>query len=144
MRSFELKFPSKTQKTFSLIRIHGGAAARCVRVLFTREGKLEQEIERWIGISGDTVAICCGEERPESESEAALTCGHELWAVTERMRLQIKAAEMSFLRRVSGLSRRDMAPVYAGGARRGATTPPHQEEPAEVFSASDASCSAHT
>ena len=26
-----------------------------------------------------------------------LTCGHELWVATERMRLQVQAAEMSFL-----------------------------------------------
>jgi len=30
-----------------------------------------------------------------------LTYGHELWVVTERMRLPIQAAEMSFLRRVA-------------------------------------------
>ena len=36
-----------------------------------------------------------------------LTYGHELWVETERMRLRIQAAEMSFLRRVSGLSLRD-------------------------------------
>ncbi len=33
--------------------------------------------------------------------------GHELWIVTKKMRLQIQAAEMSFLSRVTGLSRRD-------------------------------------
>ncbi len=36
-----------------------------------------------------------------------LTYGHELWVVTERMRLRIQAAEMSFLCRVAGLSLRD-------------------------------------
>jgi len=36
-----------------------------------------------------------------------LTDGHEFWVVTERMRSQIQAAEMSFLRRVAGLSLRD-------------------------------------
>uniref|UniRef100_A0A3Q3XBL8 RING-type domain-containing protein n=1 Tax=Mola mola TaxID=94237 RepID=A0A3Q3XBL8_MOLML len=36
-----------------------------------------------------------------------LTYGHELWVVTERMRSRIQAAEMSFLRRVAGLSLRD-------------------------------------
>ena len=33
-----------------------------------------------------------------------LTYGHELWVVTERTRSRIQAAEMGFLRRVSGLS----------------------------------------
>ena len=37
-----------------------------------------------------------------------LTYGHELWLVTERTRLQIQAAEMGFLRRVSGLSLREV------------------------------------
>jgi len=36
-----------------------------------------------------------------------LTYGHELWVVTERMRLRIQATKMSFLRRVAGLSLRD-------------------------------------
>ena len=36
-----------------------------------------------------------------------LTYGHELWVVTERTRSRIQAAEMSFLRRVVGLSLRD-------------------------------------
>ena len=36
-----------------------------------------------------------------------LTYGHELWVVTKRMRSRIKAAEMSFLRRMAGLSLRD-------------------------------------
>ncbi|KAL7846506.1 hypothetical protein SRHO_G00214860 [Serrasalmus rhombeus] len=36
-----------------------------------------------------------------------LTYGHELWVMTERTRSRIQAAEMSFLRRVSGLSLRD-------------------------------------
>uniref|UniRef100_A0A3P9DJT6 Sodium/hydrogen exchanger 9B2 n=1 Tax=Maylandia zebra TaxID=106582 RepID=A0A3P9DJT6_9CICH len=36
-----------------------------------------------------------------------LTYGHELWVVTERTRSRIQAAEMSFLRRVAGLSLRD-------------------------------------
>jgi len=36
-----------------------------------------------------------------------LTYGHKLWVVTERTRSRIQAAEMGFLRRVSGLSFRD-------------------------------------
>ncbi|KAK0153961.1 putative uncharacterized transposon-derived protein F52C9.6 [Merluccius polli] len=37
----------------------------------------------------------------------ALTYGHELWVMTERTRSRVQAAEMSFLRRVAGLSLRD-------------------------------------
>ncbi|TWW73155.1 hypothetical protein D4764_15G0005490 [Takifugu flavidus] len=36
-----------------------------------------------------------------------LTYGHQRWVMTERMRLRIQAAEMSFLRREAGLSLRD-------------------------------------
>ncbi|TWW68273.1 hypothetical protein D4764_19G0000710 [Takifugu flavidus] len=36
-----------------------------------------------------------------------LTYGHQRWVMTERTRLRIQAAEMSFLRRVAGLSLRD-------------------------------------
>ena len=35
------------------------------------------------------------------------TYGHELWVVTERTRSPVQAAEMSFLRRLAGLSLRD-------------------------------------
>lgn len=35
------------------------------------------------------------------------TYGDELWIVTKRTKLQIKAATMSFLRRLAGLSIRD-------------------------------------
>lgn len=36
-----------------------------------------------------------------------LACGHKPCVVTERMRLQIQASEMSFFQRVSGLTLRD-------------------------------------
>jgi len=36
-----------------------------------------------------------------------LTSGHKLWVVTERLRLRIQAAEMSYLSRVAALSLRD-------------------------------------
>ncbi|KAK3562076.1 hypothetical protein QTP86_027184, partial [Hemibagrus guttatus] len=36
-----------------------------------------------------------------------LTCGHELWVMTERIKSRIQVAEMSFLRRVAGRSLRD-------------------------------------
>ncbi|KAK0146650.1 putative uncharacterized transposon-derived protein F52C9.6 [Merluccius polli] len=56
-------------------------------VLFTSKGRLEREINRRV--------------------VPALTYGHELWVVTERTRSRVQAAEMSFLRRVAGLSLRD-------------------------------------
>lgn len=48
-----------------------------------------------IGVA-DVVLDCCGKEGAEAEGKAlrlpvpTLTCGHELWAMTERMRLQVK------------------------------------------------------
>ena len=36
-----------------------------------------------------------------------LTYSHECWAVTERTRLRVQAAEMGFLRRAAGVSLRD-------------------------------------
>ena len=42
----------------------------------------------------------------------AFTYGHELWVVTERTRSRVQVVEMSFLRRVAGLSLRDrMVPL---------------------------------
>ncbi len=41
------------------------------------------------------------------KAKPVVTCGHELWIVTERMRSWIQADEISFLCRVAGLSLRD-------------------------------------
>ena len=54
-------------------------------------------------------AVCCGEERAEPEGkhfnlQVNLGPNAELLVVTEKIRLQIQAAEMSFLQRVAGLS----------------------------------------
>jgi len=81
--------------------------------LFTSVGKTER-----IGCSSKTGAA---PDRPGEEELSwkaklsiywsvyvpTLTYGHELWVVTERTRLRIQAADMSFLRRVAGLSLRD-------------------------------------
>ncbi|TWW67394.1 hypothetical protein D4764_02G0004350 [Takifugu flavidus] len=58
-----------------------------LRVLFTSEGRMEQEIDRRIG--------------------AVVKSGKVLWVMTERTRSRVQAAEMSFLRRVAGFSLRD-------------------------------------
>ena len=89
-------------------------------VLFTSEGRMEQEIDRRIGVAS---AVLRALHRPvvvkkELSQKAKLSIyrsiyvptlnyGHALWVVTERTRSQIQAAEMGFLRRVSGLSLRD-------------------------------------
>ncbi|TWW55998.1 hypothetical protein D4764_09G0010480 [Takifugu flavidus] len=72
-------------------------------VLFTSEGRMEREIDRRIGAA----PVRCGEEIYRSIFVPTLTYGHELWVMTERTRSRVQAAEMSFLRRVAGLSLRD-------------------------------------
>ncbi|KAI3374811.1 hypothetical protein L3Q82_021033 [Scortum barcoo] len=99
-------------------------------VLFTNEGKMEREIDRRIGAASADYAVGVpdrrGEEGAESKGEAldlpvnlppTLTYGHELWVMTERTRSQIQAAEMSFLRRVAGLSLRDRVRSFDHSAR---------------------------
>lgn len=89
-------------------------------VLFTSEGRREREIDRRIGAASAvmralhrTVVVKRELSRKAKLSiywsiyVPTLTYGHELWVVTERTRSRIQAAEMSFLRRVAGLSLRD-------------------------------------
>uniref|UniRef100_A0A8C6M0A0 Reverse transcriptase domain-containing protein n=1 Tax=Nothobranchius furzeri TaxID=105023 RepID=A0A8C6M0A0_NOTFU len=88
-------------------------------VLFTSEGRLEREIDRRIGAASAVMLALYRSVVVKRElSQKAmlsiyrsiyvptLTYGHELWVVTERTRLRIQAAKMSFLRRVAGLSLR--------------------------------------
>nr|XP_054589577.1 uncharacterized protein LOC129153652 isoform X2 [Nothobranchius furzeri] len=89
-------------------------------VLFTSEGRRDREIDRRNG-SASAVMRTLNQSvvvKRELSRKARLsiyrsiyvpilTYGHELWVVTERTRSRIQAAEMSFLRRVAGLSLRD-------------------------------------
>jgi len=89
-------------------------------VLFTSEGKMEREIDRRIGAAPavkqalDRSVLVKRELSRKAKLSIywsvyvpILTYGHELWVVTERTRSRIQVAEMSFLRRVAGLSLRD-------------------------------------
>ena len=89
-------------------------------VLFTSEGRMEREIDGRIGaVSAVLPALRRSVVVKKELSQKAkffiywsiyvpiLTYGHELWVVTERTRSRIQAAEMGFLRRMSGLSLRD-------------------------------------
>ena len=89
-------------------------------VLFTSEGKMEREIDRRIGAASAVMRALRQSvvDKRELSQKAklsiyrsiyvpTLTYGHEVWVVTERTRSRIQAAEMSFLRRVAGLSLRD-------------------------------------
>jgi exonuclease III len=101
-------------------------------VLFTNEGKMEREIDRRIGAASAVKRALYRSVvvKRELSQKAKLSIyrsiyvptliyGHELWVVTERTRSRIQAAEMSFLRSVSGLSLRDRvrSSVIRGGLR---------------------------
>ncbi|KAK0152855.1 LINE-1 reverse transcriptase [Merluccius polli] len=89
-------------------------------VLFTSDGRMEREIDRWFGAASAVMRTLHGSVVVKRELSRnaklsiyqsiyipALTYGHELWVMTERTRSRVQAAEMSFLRRVAGLSLRD-------------------------------------
>ena len=89
-------------------------------ILFTSEGRMEREIDRRIGAASAVMrslnrSVVVKRELSRKAKLSiyrsiyapTLTYGHELWVMTERMRSRIQAAEMSFLRRVAGLSLRD-------------------------------------
>ena len=89
-------------------------------VLFTNEGTMEREIGRRIGAAGAVLQSLYRTvvTKRELSRKAKLSIyrsvfiptliyGHERWVMTERTRSRIQAAEMSFLRRVAGVSLRD-------------------------------------
>ncbi|KAK0134946.1 LINE-1 reverse transcriptase [Merluccius polli] len=80
-------------------------------VLFTSEGRMEREIDRRIGAASAVMRTLHGSVvvKRELSRKAKLSIYQSiyLWVMTERTRLRVQAAEMSFLRRVAGLSLRD-------------------------------------
>ncbi|KAG1932899.1 hypothetical protein F2P79_020886 [Pimephales promelas] len=89
-------------------------------VLFTSEGRMEQEIDRRIGAASAVMRSMYRSVVVKKELSRkaklliywsiyvpTLTYGHELWVMTERTRSRMQAAEMSFLHRVAGRSLRD-------------------------------------
>ncbi|KAK3565649.1 hypothetical protein QTP86_013330 [Hemibagrus guttatus] len=89
-------------------------------VLFTSEGRMDHEIDRWIGAAAAVMrsmyrSVVVKKELSrkaklsiyQSIYVPTLTYGHEPWVMTERVRSRIQVAEMSFLRRVAGRSLRD-------------------------------------
>ncbi|KAK3566125.1 hypothetical protein QTP86_026019 [Hemibagrus guttatus] len=79
-------------------------------VLFMSEGRMDREIDRWIGAAAAVVRSMYRSvvvSIYQSIYVPTLTYGHELWFMTERIRSRIQAAEMSFLRSVAGHSLRD-------------------------------------
>ncbi|XP_054621698.1 uncharacterized protein vopp1b isoform X1 [Dunckerocampus dactyliophorus] len=93
---------------------------RYLGVLFTSEGRMEREIDKRIGAASAVMqtlhrSVVVKRELSQKAKLSiywsiyvpTLTYGHELWVMTERTRSRVQAAEMSFLRRVAGLSLRD-------------------------------------
>ncbi|KAK3508205.1 hypothetical protein QTP70_017467 [Hemibagrus guttatus] len=91
-----------------------------LRVLFTSEGRMDREFDRRIGAAAAVMrsmyrSVVVKKELSrkaklsiyQSICVPTLTYGLELWVMTERVRSRIQAAEMSFLRRVTGHSLRD-------------------------------------
>ncbi|KAK3514114.1 hypothetical protein QTP70_005118 [Hemibagrus guttatus] len=89
-------------------------------VLFMSEGRMDCEIDRWIGAAAAVLPAMCWSVVVKKELSRkaklliyqsiyvpTLTYGHELWVMHERIRSRIQAAEMSFLHRVVGHSLRD-------------------------------------
>ncbi|TWW74459.1 R2 Retrovirus-related Pol polyprotein from type I retrotransposable element [Takifugu flavidus] len=89
-------------------------------ILFTSEGRMERKIDRRSGAASAVMQVFNRSVMVKKElSRKAklsiyrliyvpiLTYGHQRWVMTERTRLWIQAAKMSFLRRVAGLNLRD-------------------------------------
>ncbi|KAK3540137.1 hypothetical protein QTP70_026880 [Hemibagrus guttatus] len=89
-------------------------------VLFTSEGRMDCEIDRWIGAATAVMrsmyrSVVVKKELSrkaklsiyQSIYVPTLAYGHELCVMTERVRSWIQVAKMSFLRRVVGRSLRD-------------------------------------
>lgn len=75
-------------------------------VLFKNEGKMLQEINRWMGAPFASTSPTCHKEERAKLIDLPFylrSCPHLLWVVSERLRSQIKAVEISLLRRVPGL-----------------------------------------
>ena len=113
---------------------------------------MEREMDRRIGVASAVMRALyrSGVVKKELSRKAklsiyrsiyipTLTYGHKLGVVTESMRSQIQAAEMSCLWRVAGLSLRDKEEEirHLEGARSRAAAPPRRKESAEVVRASD-------
>ena len=71
-------------------------------ILFTSDGKLEREMDRWIGASSAVMRLLLWSVVVKKELNwkaklsiywsifvATLICGHEIWIVTERTRSRI-------------------------------------------------------
>ena len=76
-------------------------------VAFTSDGRQNEELDTRIG-KASAVMRALSKKAKLSIFKAVfvpiLTYGHESWVMTERMRSQVQASEMSFLRRIEGVT----------------------------------------
>ncbi|VDP07738.1 unnamed protein product [Soboliphyme baturini] len=92
-----------------------------IRVMFTGDRKLEEEIHRRIGAASGVLDELARSTVTKAELSLKtkfsvfksiftpmLTCGHESWTITEKLRTRVQAPEMGFLRGVAGLTRLDI------------------------------------
>lgn len=109
---------------------------KCLGVFFKSERKIEQAINRWI--NAYAVLICCSEKNNWAKRNISvywtnyvpnLTCGHELWLVSEWKRFCIEVANMSFFHRVGG---RGAEELRSPGGTQWAASHSHQKNPMEV------------
>ena len=87
-------------------------AFKYLGVLFTSEGRMKREIDRRIGAVSAVMRalhrpVVVKKELSQKVNRSIYVPTYELWVMTKRTRSWIQAAEIGFLRRVSGLSVRD-------------------------------------
>lgn len=90
--------------------------SKYLEVSFTNEGEMEREIDMWIGAASAVNPSTGVKEELSQTAELSINLssyvptiiyGDKLWVMTERTRLHIQMAKISFLHRVSGFSLSD-------------------------------------
>ncbi|KAK3523202.1 hypothetical protein QTP86_021761 [Hemibagrus guttatus] len=105
------------KKVACTLQVGGEFLPQVEEFLFTSEGRMDHEIDRWIGVAAAVMRFMYRSVVVKKELSRkaklsiyqsiyvpTLTYGHALWVMTERVRSRIQVAVMSFLRRVVGLS----------------------------------------
>ena len=85
-------------------------------ILFSSEGTREREMGRRIGAAGVVLRSLCRKTKLSiyrSIFIPTLSYSQEGWVMTERMKSQVKAAKIGFLRRAAGVSLRDRVKRFA-------------------------------
>ncbi|CAF1534892.1 unnamed protein product [Adineta ricciae] len=109
-----------SEKKTEVMMISRDISFKYLGVQFSSDGRQEGEIDRRIGASSGVLrtlyrSVVTKTELSKKTKIAifksvyrpTLIYGHEHWVLTEKLRSRIQAAEMRFLRRISGLTIRD-------------------------------------